>query len=122
MTGDVDLLVGALTATGWLELVSIHFVTLAEAGLPSNIDDRTIWHFCQTERMLLLTANRSMKGRDSLEAVLREENQLDSLPVITVGNRDSLSDPAYRKRCIERLVDIVVDIESQLGRRRIFIP
>ncbi|AUB39676.1 hypothetical protein COO91_05674 [Nostoc flagelliforme CCNUN1] len=47
--------------------------------------------------MILLTANRSMKGKDSLEQVIREENTLASLPVITIGNADRLlNDSEYR--------------------------
>jgi hypothetical protein len=40
--------------------------------------------------MILITANRSMKGKDSLEQVMREENTPTSLPVITIGNIDRL--------------------------------
>jgi len=73
--------------------------------------------------MILLTANRSMKGEDSLEQVMREENSSVSLPVITVGNADRLlSDSEYRGRCVESLIEIVLDIDSYRGARRIFIP
>ena len=74
--------------------------------------------------MILLTANRSMKGKDSLEQVMREENTSESLPVITVSNADRLlnDDSEYRGRCIESLIEIVLDIDTYLGARRIFIP
>ena len=38
--------------------------------------------------MILLTANRSMKGKDSLEQVMREENASTPLPVIAIGNAE----------------------------------
>jgi hypothetical protein len=41
--------------------------------------------------MLLLTANRRMAGLDSLEQTIREEGTLDSLPVLTVGDVESLN-------------------------------
>jgi hypothetical protein len=73
--------------------------------------------------MILITANRSMKGKDSLEQVMREENTPTSLPVVTIGNIERLlTEPDYRDRCVNRLVDIVVDIEDYQGARRIFIP
>ena len=73
--------------------------------------------------MILLTANRSMKEKDSLEQVMREENTLNSFPVITIGNPDKiLSESDYRERCIERLIEIVIDIDIYMGARRIFIP
>ena len=64
-----------------------------------------------------------MKRKDSLEQVMREENTPTSLPVITIGNIERLlAEPEYRARCVNRLVDIVVDIEDYRGARRIFIP
>jgi len=73
--------------------------------------------------MILLTANRSMKGKNSLEQVMGEENTSTSLPVVTIGNIDRLlAEPDYRERCVNLLVDIVFDIEDYRGTRRIFIP
>jgi hypothetical protein len=72
--------------------------------------------------MILLTANRSMRGKDSLEKVLREENTSFSLPVVTISNADRLlNDPKYRDRCVERLIEIVLDIDSYRGTKRVFI-
>ncbi|MBO1350429.1 MAG: hypothetical protein EBE86_025020 [Hormoscilla sp. GUM202] len=70
----------------------------------------------------MLTGNRKMKGEDSLEQVLREENTLNSLPVVTIGNVDRLNERDYRDDCVERLIEIVFDIENYMGTRRIFIP
>ncbi|MDJ0601291.1 MAG: hypothetical protein QNJ37_20905 [Crocosphaera sp.] len=64
-----------------------------------------------------------MKAKDSLEQVMREENTPTSLPVITIANINRLLiEPDYRQRCVNRLVEIVVDIEYYQGARRIFIP
>jgi hypothetical protein len=63
-----------------------------------------------------------MKGRDSLELTLREENTPDSLPVITIGNTDRLDEKAYRSQCVSRLVDIALSLNSYLGTGRLFIP
>lgn len=47
--------------------------------------------------MILLTANCSMKGKDSLEQIMREKNISASLTVITIGNADRLlNDSEYR--------------------------
>ncbi|WP_333092295.1 MULTISPECIES: hypothetical protein [unclassified Microcoleus] len=73
--------------------------------------------------MILLTANRSMKGKDSLEQVMREENTPNSLPVITIGNADRLlNDWEYRERCVESLIEIVLGINGYMGVSRLFIP
>jgi hypothetical protein len=54
---------------------------------------------------------------------MREKNTSESLPVITVSNADRLlNDSEYRGRCVESLVEIVLDIDTYRGARRIFIP
>lgn len=73
--------------------------------------------------MILLTANRSMKGENSLEQVMREENTSTSLPVVTIGDANRvLTDPDYRNRCVDRLIELVFDMNDYRGSRRLFIP
>ena len=73
--------------------------------------------------MILLTANRSMKGENSLEQVMREEITSTSLPVITIGDADRLlNDSEYRQRCAISLVEIVLGINGYMGVSRLFIP
>ena len=45
--------------------------------LSIDSSDRTVWRVAQANQMILMTANRSMKGEESLEQVLREENTQD---------------------------------------------
>ena len=123
LRGHSVVLAGSLAASGWLDLVSIRFVMFEEAGLADTSDDRVVWQYAQNNQMILITANRSMKGEDSLEQVMREENTPTSLPIVTIANIDRLmAEPDYRERCVDRLVDIVIDIEDYQGARRIFIP
>ena len=59
--------------------------------------DRVIWRLAQENQMILLTANCSMKGKDSLEQIMREKNISAFLTVITIGNADRLlNDSEYR--------------------------
>jgi len=53
---------------------------------------------------------------------MREENTPTSLPIITVGDRSRLSEYGYRESCVERLLEIVFDIQDYLGAGRLFIP
>ncbi len=122
LTGYVILFQGTLAVDGWLDLLSIRFVTLQEAGLATDTNDRIIWRFAQSNQMLLLTANRNAKGEDSLEQTIREEGASTSLPVITIGNLDRLVEREYREQCSARLADIVLSIENYLGVSRLFIP
>ena len=122
MEGYAALLRGTLAAEGWLELVPLRFVTLADLGLPMTSTDRVVWRRAQAEQMLLLTNNRNMDDEHSLVRTLREESTPVSLPVITVGSLDRLMQQDYRRQCAERLAEIVLDLHRYLGTSRIFIP
>ncbi|MBO1351856.1 MAG: ACP S-malonyltransferase [Hormoscilla sp. GUM202] len=117
------LMYGMIVKQGWLNWEQINFITFAEMKLPIESNDRIVWRLAQSNQMILLTANRSSKGEDSLEQVLREENTPTSLPVLTIGNADRLLyEASYRERCVDRLMEIVLDIENYKGVTRIFIP
>lgn len=116
------LLSGSLVTGGWLDLAPIQLMTFEGIGLSADSNDRVIWIFAQTNGMLLLTANRNAKGEDSLEQVMREENQPTSFPVITIGDPDRANEFDYRERCVERLVEIVIDIQDYMGSGRLYIP
>ena len=122
LEGQAQLILGFLAAEGWLELMPLQLWTLAEVGLPFNSSDRVIWRFCQERSMLLLTGNRAGKGADSLEMTLRVENTSSSLPVITIASTDRLGEREYRKRCAERLIEVVFDLDQYKGVGRLFIP
>ncbi|AFY50421.1 hypothetical protein Nos7524_4676 [Nostoc sp. PCC 7524] len=121
--GHAQILLGNIATQGWLELLPIRFFTFKEINLSIDSSDRVVWQIAQNNQMILLTANRSMKGEDSLEQVLREENKLNSFPVITISNPERfLEDRIYRNRCVDRILEIVIDIENFMGMGRVFIP
>jgi hypothetical protein len=116
------LISGSLVVSGLLDLALIRLRTFEDVGLPADSNDRVVWRFAQTNGMLLLTANRNAKGEDSLEQVMREENQPTSFPIITIGDPDRVNESDYRERCVERLVEIVIDSQDYMGAGRLFIP
>ena len=122
LEGYVVLIAGVLANGGWLELISIRFVMFAEVGLATNSSDRIVWQVAQDNQMILLTANRSMKGVESLEETIRQENTPTSLPVLTIGNVARLIEPEYREQCSLRLFDIILNIDNFRGVGRLFIP
>jgi hypothetical protein len=123
LKGHALVLFGAIASQGWLDVLPIQFVNFAEVDLAIDSNDRVVWRLAQEKQMILLTANRSMKGKDSLEQVMREESTSNSLPVFTIANADRLlNDVDYRGRCVESLIEITLDIDSYRGVRRIFIP
>jgi len=121
LEGQALILFGSILAEGWLNLLPVQFVTFEEVGLSVYSSDRIVWNFAQANQMSLLTANRSMKGEDSLEQVIREENTPTSFPVITIGNLDRIEEYDYRERCVDRLMEVVMDIEIYMGVGRLFI-
>ena len=123
LEGHALLLSGNIASLGWLDLLPIRFITFEEIELSVTSDDRAVWRFAQANQMILLTANRSMKGENSLEQVMREENTSTSLPVVTIGDADRvLTDATYRNLCVDRLIEIVFDLDDYKGSRRLFIP
>lgn len=67
LKGHALVFFGAVASQGWLDTVPIEFVTFDALDLPTDSDDRVVWQLAQKNQMVLLTANRSMKGKDSLE-------------------------------------------------------
>jgi hypothetical protein len=120
--GQAIQLWGTLAAEGWVALLPIQLVTFAAVGLPYNSTDRDVWRFVQAQQMILLTGNRSMKERDSLEQTIREENTPTSLPVVTIGTVARIDERLYRERCASRLIEIVMYLERYIGTGRLFIP
>jgi predicted nuclease of predicted toxin-antitoxin system len=100
----------------------IQLITFTDIGLSFESSDREVWRFAQVNQMIILTDNRNMKGEDSLEQTIREENTFTSLPVLTIGNVNRLDEKIYREQCVERLLEIGSNVEKYLGTGRIFIP
>jgi hypothetical protein len=120
--GQSLMLFGSITSEGWLETLPIRFISFDEVELPITSSDRVVWRFAQENQMILLTANRSMKGEDSLEQVIREECLPTSLPVVTLANVARIIEREYREECVDRLIEIALYLENYLGVSRLFIP
>lgn len=122
LKGFAGLLPSMLAAQGWPELLSTRVVTFDEVGLPEDSDDRAVWRFAQANGFVLVTDNRNRRGAASLEQTIREENDVQSLPVVTIGDALRLYERVYRERCCERLVEIALAPENYRGTARMFIP
>lgn len=120
--GQALLMWRSLVSEGWPELLQMEMVLFTQAGLSYSTNDREVWRFAQENGMVLLTANRNMKDKDSLEQTILEENTPTSLPVVTIGNINRLAERAYRERCESRLLDIVAELHIFIGTGRIYIP
>jgi hypothetical protein len=105
-----------------LDVMPLQLLHFRQIGLPIGSNDREIWRYVQARQMLLLTGNRNMDGEHSLGVVIREENQASSLPVLTIGNIDRVAGATYRRRCANRLAEIVIYLDDYRGTGRIYLP
>jgi len=75
----------SLQRQGYAEWLEIELRLFRDVGLQANMDDKTVWEFCQTHHYYLLTDNRSAKDKEaSLHHVLQTYVTPQSLPVITI--------------------------------------
>jgi hypothetical protein len=121
--GHARLLLGALRAKEWADLLDIQLVTFAEVGLSVASPDREVWLRVQELDMVLLTENRNRSGADSLEQTMLDSLTPASLPVLTFGDgKRFLFDRAYRKACVDRVVEILTYLEQYRGVTRLYVP
>jgi hypothetical protein len=106
----------------WESIGVSGFATFHDLGIDIESSDRDVWQYCQRHNLLLITANRNMDESDSLEAVVRELGQPDSLPVLTIARPKWLMNESYREQCAYRVAGIVIDLARYCGTGRQFIP
>ena len=95
----------------------------AALELPRHTPDRIVWQTCQKRHLVLVTGNRNDDGPDSLEATLRDSNQVDSLPVITLASPKRIpKDKEYLARTAVKLLEYLMDLERHRGAGRLYVP
>jgi hypothetical protein len=123
--GQVRVLLRLLTSAVWSEVwheLAIHVESFASLGLPENTSDATLWQFCQTQQILLITGNRNKAGPEALEAVIEQNNTPTSLPVLTIGTPPRvLSSREYAERVATRLLEVLLDVEQYRGTGRLYL-
>lgn len=122
MEGPGSILWGMLTVEGWVSFFSLHLVALAQV-LPEEIPDDEVWRFAQAHQMIFLTHHLSRAQGDLLEHVIRTENQPSSFPVVSIVHVPLLTiDRNYQEICLDRLLEILENLEYYKGTGRLFIP
>jgi hypothetical protein len=124
--GHVAILVRILSSESWIDLwneLGLIVVTFEQLGLDRRASDADLWRFCQREGIALITSNRNADGPDSLEMVVRRENQPHSLPVFTLANPERVrKDGSYAQRVAEQLLQHLVYLDDVRGAGRLFLP
>jgi hypothetical protein len=98
-------------------------LTFPDLGIDPTTSDRLVWQRCQSDGLILLTANRNRQGPDSLEETILALNQKDSLPVFTIADDQRfVTDAAYREQVADRCLEYLYDVENLRGTGRLFLP
>jgi hypothetical protein len=119
-------ILGIWASDTWRDIWSglgLSVLSFPAVDLAYDSTDAAIWRTCQREKLVLITGNRNDDGPDSLEAVIRDENQPDSLPVITIANpKRVLQDRLYAEKVAARLLDYLTRIDEVRGCGRLYVP
>ena len=97
--------------------------TFPDLHLAEDGTDAEVWQACQDGDVVLLTGNRNAEGPQSLEITIRQRNQPNCLPVLTLADPDRiLRDRSYAESVVERLFDVLVDLDALRGAGRLYLP
>jgi hypothetical protein len=107
----------------WTSSLDIRFLTFRDVELDAASSDSVVWHFFQENGYYLLTSNRNEESEESLEAVIRRECTLTSLPVFTLPDADRVySNAPFLDRVVEKLVDFLLYADNIRGAGRVYLP
>lgn len=124
--GHVSRLMDICQSAAWVELwrgLDCVLCTFEDFDLSADASDAAIWQTCQDNEVLLITGNRNAEGPESLEVTIRERNTSDSLPVLTLAAPDRIGrDAHYAEWVVERLFDILIDVDVLRGTGRLYLP
>lgn len=123
------ILEGTLSELSLLEVLEVFdfgFYRFADFDLATDLDDRSLWRFCQDNELLLFTENRNRNGSDSLEAAIHDLTTEDTLPVLTVSDKDRfIFSRSYREAVAKSVAEIAFRIfmeHRNRGVTRMYLP
>jgi len=123
---QIRILVGVFTSPPWQEIwsgLNLSYHTFRDVNIAPDTSDSDVWDFCQREQMVLITANRNMRGPDSLENTIRTRNTIDSLPVFTIADAEEIfHSRSYTDRVVEKLLGTLLEIDKYRGTGRLWLP
>lgn len=124
--GHVQVLRYVWESQAWRDIwtdLGLSLYTFADLGLIVDASDAEVWHRCQQDQLVLLTANRNDDVPDSLEATIRSHNAPTCLPVFTLADSEGiLNSKGYAERTAVRLLELFMDIGNYLGTGRMYVP
>jgi hypothetical protein len=126
VVGHLRALVQLCESPPWAEFwheAQCELGSFEELGLPEDATDAEVWWACQQNGVVLITANRNTEGPHSLEITIRQHNNDQCLPVLTLADQDRiLRDRRYAGKVVERLLEILFDLDNLRGSGRLYRP
>jgi hypothetical protein len=113
---------------GLLDLLTeIHLtlVTFPDLGLARDLDDRSLWNYCQQNNWVLFTDNRNQEDENSLQATMNDSWREGHLPVLTLANRGRFANSeAYADKVAEDVAGVLIAVfnEGVRDQPRIYVP
>jgi hypothetical protein len=124
--GHFHVLLAVCRSAAWRSVwegLSLATYEFPDLGLDRRTPDLDVWKLCQDQQLVLVTGNRNAAGTTSLDTAIRTHSVSSSLPVITIADMKRLmKDRVYCDRSVERLLDILMDIDRYRGSGRLFLP
>jgi hypothetical protein len=124
--GHVQILLRILSEEPWGDIwneLGATVATFEEIGLDRDSSDAKLWRACQRDQIVLITNNRNADGSESLEAVIRRENQPSSLPIFTLASPDRLlTSREYAEKTATGLLEYLAYLDEIRGVGRIYLP
>ena len=124
--GHVEYLARRMQAETWADFwqaLALVLRRFEDVGLSESSSDLEVWNVCQAEQLILITDNRNLDSEDSLEAVIRRNNTVESLPVFTIADVNEFrTSDVYVERVVEALYDYLLRVDEVRGTGRLYLP
>lgn len=107
--------------------LGLGLATFPDLGLPRDLDDRSLWTYCQEDGWVLFTENRNDDGPDSLQATLADSWRVGHLPIVTLSNKARFEyDRDYAGRVASGVAEVLFGVaippHRYRDRPRIYVP
>jgi hypothetical protein len=128
LQGHLPYLARLMKGQGLLEVLSelgVSLATFPDVGLDRGVDDRTLWHFCQSNEWMLFTDNRNHENENSLNAAIQDSWRDGHLPVLTLANKGKFENSeAYATKVARDVAELlsVASVDGIRNQSRIFVP
>lgn len=105
--------------------LNLALATFADLNLSRHLDDRSLWHVCQTDAWVLFTEDRNDDGPNSLQATLTDSYRTGHLPVLTLANKGRFENSGeYAARTAGDIAELLFGVAhgDYRDQPRIYVP